>query len=105
MMFPWSAVILQLLVLNEFSEVFRSSTLIFADGMWYAVFDTRGEVCLGRNDNSTLPGRKERREHSFDSVQLDYPIYSSFTPRLLDVSDLASHCFVLRQEAIEDFVR
>ena len=51
-MFPWSAVILQLLLVSiEFSEVFRGFTVRFADGMWCAVYDTRGEVRLGRDDN------------------------------------------------------
>ena len=37
--------------------------------MWY---DTRDEVCLGRDDTSPPPWREEGREHSPNSVQLYY---------------------------------
>ena len=36
--------------------------------IWY---DTRVEVCLGRDDNSPPPCLEEGREHSPNSVQLD----------------------------------
>ena len=67
---------------QRFSEVLRYDMMLVY-GIWYVVFDTRGEVCLGREDNSLLPCLEEGREHSPNSVQLDYLICLPPSLRLL----------------------